>query len=213
MAEDRIKVVTFDKVNQSIHLRIRGTDRPNVVADVAGRLEKEGLYVASIVFNLASPLHEEYEMEVVAKGELAGLQAVEYLVEVGDFAALPSQLNIKHIFWPEAYFFHVSLKTPDREGLTAKISSIIGKPRQVSSDNVCPNGSFVHMLGLIHNSDGPMGGTSYFSLRATVATQVLDVQEQIIDHLHDWALKYGIEGDLWTQDLNRKVDRQLAHSD
>src|SRR5262245_7079073 len=122
---DIVSVRSLDKSKAEIHLRLTGIDRPNVISEVAGRLERQNLYVSSIAFNLMLPNQDEYEMEVVAKGPPEGLQAVEYLIEVNEFVSATEYVKSSHFFWADAYLFHIGLFTPDREGLTAKISSIV----------------------------------------------------------------------------------------
>jgi predicted amino acid-binding ACT domain protein len=202
IATDVVEVRYFDPATKSLVVRVHGKDRSGIIAEVAGRLEEHKLYIASISFNLALPSQDEYEMEILAKGESQDLYAVVYLIESKDFLPQDLQPHALRIHWPTARMFHLALHTPDKEGLTAKISSIVGKYRETTSRSVFSNGSFVHMVGITHNSGGTDGGTAYFTLRANIATETPEVQEEIMSHLKEWARKYGIEGDLRVWDLN-----------
>lgn len=189
----------------SLLLKVSGEDRPNIIAEVAGKLEEQRLYVASITFGLTLPSQDRFMMDVLAKGERGDLLSVKTGVEGGSLVSEPADgdPSQRRIDWPTAHIFHLSLYTPDQEGLTAKLSRIVGKRRETNASNVCPNGSFVHLLGITHNAGGPQGATPYFSLRANVATESLGIQEQIIEDLHRYAEDEGIGNDLWTRDLNK----------
>ena len=189
----------------SLLLKVSGEDRPNIIAEVAGRLEEQRLYVASITFGLTLPSQDRFSMDVLAKGERNDLLSVKTSVECGSLLpdSAGDDAGAQRINWPTAHIFHLSLYTPDQEGLTAKLSRIVGERRETSDSNVCPNGSFVHLLGITHNAGGAQGATPYFSLRANVATESLVIQEQIIEELHRYAEDEGIGNDLWTRDLNK----------
>lgn len=188
----------------SLLLKVSGEDRPKIIADVAGKLEEQRLYVASITFGLTLPSQDRFVMEILAKGERNDLLSVKTSVEGGSLVSesTAGDVSQRRIDWPTAHIFHLSLYTPDREGLTAKLSRIVGKRRETEDPNICPNGSFVHLLGITHNAGGPQGATPYFSLRANVATESLAIQEEIIESLHRYAAEAGIGDDLWTRDLN-----------
>lgn len=192
-----------------LHIRLEGKDRPNIIADVARKLEGERLYISSVAFNLILPYQDQYEMEVVTKGDPLGLENIDHLIRSGRFFHAPHYLRGGQIFWSEAYLFHLALLTIDSSGLTARISDIVGKSRHVG-EGICPSGSFVHMLGITYNSRGAWDAAPYFRLLANVATQTLDVQSQIVDDLRDWALKKGISDDLWIHDLNRPTQNHSA---
>jgi predicted amino acid-binding ACT domain protein len=198
--DDTIEVTKFDSTMNSLLIRVRGLDRPGVIAEVTGELEIQKLYVASITFNLVLPDQNRYEMEILAKGALPDLQNVKHLIEFQEFWKTTTFSEGECIHWPTAYMFHVALNTPDCEGLIAKISDIVGKSRE--TDSRIKSGSFVHMVGITYNSGGAQGGTAYFSMRANIATQATEIQEQIELHLRTWAKKNAREGDLWIRDLN-----------
>ena len=199
--EDVVHLIRFDPAAQALDFTVRGKDRPGVIAEVTTRLEEHGLYVASITFNLVRASQEEYEMEILAKGDPAGLRRVREMVQAGEILEAGPARPERRIDWPTAYLFHLALQTPDREGLTASVSRIVSRPRATRSPHVCPNGSFVHMVGLTQNSGGAHGGTAWFSLRANIATQALEVQRQIVAELEEWS-KDHIDGHLWVRDLN-----------
>jgi len=199
MLNDTVTVENFDSEGKSLLIRAHGQDRPGVIAEVTGALEINKLYVASITFNLVRPTHNQYQMEILAKGALTDLEHVNDLIDTGEFWE-PAISKADYIYWPAAYMFHVALNTPDSEGLIAKISQIVGKPRETES--AIKVGSFIHMLGITYNSGGAQGGTPYFYMRANIATQSLEIQEQIERHLRTWAKKNHIEDDLWIRNLN-----------
>jgi hypothetical protein len=198
--DDTIAVTNFDSTAKSLLIRAHGMDRPGVIAEVTGRLEIQKLYVASITFNLTLPNQNQYEMEIVAKGALPDLHNVNHLIEIKRFWRPKAISAGERIYWPTAFMFHIALNTPDSEGLIAKISEIVGKSRE--TDLRDKRGSFVHMVGITYNSGGAQGGTAYFSMRANIATQTLEIQEQIEADLLTWAKENHIEGDLWIRDLN-----------
>ncbi|MFT4590444.1 MAG: putative amino acid-binding ACT domain protein [Candidatus Binatia bacterium] len=189
----------------SLLLKVSGEDRPNIIAEVAGKLEEQRLYVASITFGLTLPSQDRFAMDVLAKGDRANLLSVKSSVERGALVADSSAAASpqRRIDWPTAHIFHLSLYTPDQEGLTARLSRIVGQSRETKDFNICPNGSFVHLLGITHNAGGAQGATPYYSLRANVATESLAIQEQIIEDLHRYAEDEGFGNDLWTRDLNK----------
>lgn len=198
--DDTIEAMKFDSKARSLLIRVHGLDRAGVIAEVTGQLETQNLYVASITFNLLLPKQNQYEMEILARGDLPDLHNVNHLIEIKEFWRPATVSEGACIYWPTAFMFHVALNTPDREGLIAKISEIVGKPRE--TDLRSKGGSFVHMVGITYNSGGAEGGTAYFSMRANIATQAIEIQEQIEAHLLTWAKKDDIEGDLWIRDLN-----------
>ncbi len=189
----------------SLLLKVSGEDRPNIIAEVTGRLEEQRLYVASVTFGLTLPSQDRFAMDLQAKGDRADLLAVKTAIEGGAFLPAPAVENsaASRINWPTASLFHLALYTPDQEGLTARLSQIVGRQRETTDANMCPNGSFVHLLGITHNAAGAQGATPYFSVRANVAAESTLIQEQIIEELHQWADEDGIGNDLWTRDLNK----------
>ena len=184
----------------------RGEDRPNIIAEVTGFLETEGLYVNSIAFNLASPAQDQFSMEIVAKGPAQKLQKCHLALDSDWPLDRKSELENKwpKIRWARAWMFHIGLNTPDRAGIVAGISRIVGKPHP---DKVGPNaavtGTFVHLLGTIDNSgDSAQGGTPYFSLRANVATETREIRDEIIDQLKRASNEQGLGDDLWIVPLD-----------
>jgi predicted amino acid-binding ACT domain protein len=195
----------LNEADGSLLLKISGEDRPNVIAEVAGALEERKLYVASITFGLTLPSQDRFSMDILAKGSPEDLLSVKEMVEGGSFLAEGggAEGGARAINWPTAHIFHLALYTPDQEGLTARLSRIVGKARDSVEANQCPNGSFVHLLGITHNAGGAQGSTPYFSVRANVATESALIQEQIVAELHAWAEEEGFGNDLWTRDLNK----------
>ena len=196
---DLIETRKFDSVANALQIRGSGPDRAGVIAGVTEELEKYGLYVASITFNLLLSEQNQYEMEICAKGEQDHVQQVSRSIEAGEFWQ-PAAAEGPNIHWPTAFMFHIALYTPDREGLIAQVSKIVRQARETDLPN--KGGSFVHMVGITDNSAGAEGGTAYFSMRANVATQGIEVQQQIEAHLRTWAEEHDIEEDLWIRDLN-----------
>lgn len=199
--QDQITVKSLDPRREELELQFRGSDRTHLIADVASRLEEHGLYVAAIAFNLGLPTRDEYSLEVLAKGTRDDLAHAARRLEEGDFLPAPEGAEAARLDWLGAPCFHLSLSTPDRPGLTAKVAAIVGKRRTTRAPLACPRGSFVHLLGATSNCGGPQGGTPYFTLRATVACPNHEVLVQIFADLQDWAQRAGLEGDLFLQDL------------
>lgn len=197
---DWVTVKNLDLHNRSLLFRVGGQDRAGVIADVTGLLEQQNLYVESITFNLILPAQDQFEMEIQTKGTLENLTQIRDRIQTDQFLQPVSDPKKNSLYWPQAYMIHLALNTPDQEGLIAKISNLVSTPRDTSIP--FSEGNFVHLVGLTHNSDGPEGGTAYFSVRANIACQSLEVQKQIESHLLEWAKDYGIEGDLWIRDLN-----------
>ena len=197
---DSVEIQSFDLEDRSLLFRAHGRDRAGLVAQAAGLLEAERLYVDSIAFNLVLPRQDRYQMEILARGQTAGLNKIYDRIKANQFLEPVSPAGRVSIYWPTAYMLHLGLNTPDREGIIAKISEIIGQPRD--TDSPFKNGSFTHLIGMTHNSGGPEGGTAYFSVRANIASQSLDIQHQIEQGLQTWAQDWGIEQDLWLRDLN-----------
>ena len=198
---DIVEVQSFQAQERSLLFRCTGHDRAGLVAQATGLLENQNLYVDSISFNLVLPRQDRYEMEVLAKGAVEDLRTIYDRIQAKQFLASVSPAGRVSVYWPTAFMFHIALNTPDREGIIAQISDIVGQHRDI--DSPYQNGSFVHLIGMTHNSSGPEGGTAYFSVRANVASQSLKVQKAIESHLLDWAQEWNIEADLWMQDLNR----------
>lgn len=175
-----------------LFLIARGDDRPNIIAEITGFLETEGLYVASIGFNLTSPDHNQFALEIVAKGDNRKLEKCHLAFEAN--WPLPAGGDARQpwakIRWVRASMFHIGLNTPDRAGLVAAISKAVGGA----------GGTFVHLLGAIDNSgDSPEGGTAYFNIRANVATESPKATAEIIARLK----QQGFGNDLWTAALDR----------
>jgi hypothetical protein len=93
--------------------------------------------------------------------------------------------------------FHIGLSTPDRAGIVAAISRIVGSPAQTSP------GTFVHLLGITENSgDSAQGGTPYFSLRANVAAENRAARDAIMNQIKN-ARDLGFADDLWVVPIDR----------
>lgn len=197
---DIVEVQTFDTSDRSLLFRVHGRDRSGIVAQASGLLEAEKLYVDSITFNLVLPRQDQYEMEILARGDLAGLNKIYDRIKANHFLDSMGAAGRVSIYWPTAYMLHLRLNTPDKEGIIAKISEIVGLHRE--TDSLFKNGSFTHLIGMTHNSDGPEGGTAYFGVRANVASQSLEVQHGIEADLKAWAQDWNVEGDLGLVDLN-----------
>ena len=198
--QDIVEVQSLDSQDRSLLFRCTGRDRAGLVAQATGLLEAENLYVDSISFNLVLPRQDRYEMEVLARGSVEDLNKIYDRIKANRFLEAVSPAGRVSVYWPTALMLHVALNTPDREGIIAQISEIVGQHRDV--DSPYKNGSFVHLIGMTHNSSGPEGGTAYFSVRANVASQSKKVQKAIESDLLSWAKDWNIEADLWLQDLN-----------
>ena len=203
LQKDVITVKSFDVQDHSLLFRASGRDRAGLVAQVSGELEAEKLYVDSISFNLVLPRQDQYEMEILTRGDLPGLNKIHDQIQENQFLTPTGSAGRVSIYWPTAYMLHLGLNTPDREGIIAKISDIVGQYRD--TDAPFKNGSFTHLIGVTHNSGGPEGGTAYFGVHANIACQSLDVQHAIEQGLMTWAKDWGIEQDLWLRDLNPEV--------
>jgi predicted amino acid-binding ACT domain protein len=181
----------------------RGEDRPNIIAEVTGFLETEGLYVASIGFNLTSPEQDQFSMEIVARGPEKKLEKCSLALDANWplGAAAESGKQWPKIRWARASMFHVGLNTADRAGLVAAISRAVGRGGAQSGS---APGTFVHLLGTIDNSgDSAQGGTAYFNLRANVATETREIREEIMARLKRTAVEQGFGDDLWTVVLDQ----------
>lgn len=175
----------------------RGEDRPNVIAEVTGFLESEGLYVSSIAFNLTSPEQDQFSMDIVAKGPQRALEkcALAFDSDLPLAGKQGAAAKYPKIRWARASMFHIGLTTPDRAGIVASISRIVGA--QTSP------GTFVHLLGITENSgDSAQGGTPYFSLRANVATENPAARDNIIKQLKT-SKELGFGDDLWIVPIDR----------
>lgn len=184
----------------------RGEDRPNIIAEVTSFLEAEGLYVASISFNLTSPEHDQFSMEIVARGPDRKLEKCSLALDAAwpISSADESERRWPKIRWARAWMFHVGLNTPDRAGLVAAISRAVGQPNSKDTADPFATGSFVHLLGAIENSgDSAQGGTPYFKLRANVATETRSTRDQIISRLQKASVEQGFGEDLWTVILDQ----------
>jgi hypothetical protein len=185
-----------------LHLRITGPDRPNLIAEAATRLEEHRLLIETITFNLLLPGEHRYVMEIVARGSLEEIQATRLLVDSNELLPHPT-LADRTFHWPSACMLHLAMDTPDEVGLTAKVARIVGKPRDTHGRDICPSGSFVHLMGILHNSGGPQGGTAHFVLRANIAAQTPEIRDEIAAHLQAWAKDNDRDRDLWTCSLDR----------
>src|SRR4051812_45546233 len=183
----------------------RGEDRPNIIAEATGFLEKEGLYVGSIAFNLTSPEQDEFSMEIAAKGPERNLERCHLALESGwRIAGVEhTQPRWPKIKWARASLFHIGLNTPDRAGIVAAVSRIVGAHGENAASS--PTGNIVHLLGLIDNSgDSAQGGTAYFSLRANVATENSKSRDAVIQRLKSAAAnELGFGSDLWVIPLDQ----------
>ena len=179
----------------------RGEDRPNIIAEATGFLEKEGLYVSSIAFNLTSPEQDEFSMEIVAKGAERNLERCHLAFESGwgISGKTEPQQRWPKIRWSRASMFHIGLNTPDRAAIVAAVSKIVG------ASNGGAAGNIVHLLGIIDNSgDSAQGGTPYFNLRANVATETPKARDEIIQRVKEAASKQlGFGDDLWIIQLDQ----------
>ncbi|MCP3981456.1 MAG: hypothetical protein GY716_19325 [bacterium] len=185
-----------------LRLRITGPDRPNLIAEAATHLEKHRLLIETITFNLLLPDEHRYVMEIVARGPLEEIHATRLLVDSEEL--LPKSTAADRTFhWPSASMLHVAMDTPDEVGLTAKVAQIVGKPRDTHGREICPSGSFVHLMGILHNSGGPGGGTAHFALRANIAAQTPEIRDDIAAHVQAWATKNERDRDVWTCGLDR----------
>lgn len=185
----------LDEDEPSLHLKFSGDDRPNLIADITSRLEQDRLYVGSIAFSLAMPDQDRFTMEILAKGLSTALRASQEYFQSPDFLSSESAvLRSRHrVFWPDSQMFHLALHTPDQEGLTARISRIVG----------AHEASFVQLLGLTVNAGGAEGSTPWFNLRATIASPAAETQRDTIRALHNLARDLNIQSDLWIRDLNQ----------
>jgi predicted amino acid-binding ACT domain protein len=183
----------------------RGEDRPNIIAEVTGFLETEGLYVASIGFNLTSPEQDQFSMEIVAKGPERKLEKCLLALDADWPLGRITEAYWPKIRWARAWMFHIGLNTPDRAGIVAAISRIVGKPHpDKAGPNASLTGTFVHLLGTIDNSgDSAQGGTPYFNLRANVATETREIHDEIIAQLKRSSQEQGFGEDLWTVALDQ----------
>ncbi|NNF44139.1 MAG: hypothetical protein HKN62_14060 [Phycisphaerales bacterium] len=187
-----------------LRLRVTGPDRPNLIADAATHLEQHNLLIETITFNLLLPGEHRYVMEIVARGQREEIDATRLLVDSDEL--LPGATDDDRTFhWPSASMLHLAMDTPDAVGLTAKVARIVGKPRETADRNVCPSGSFVHLMGVLHNSGGPGGGTAHFALRANIAAQTPEIRDEIAAHLQAWAKHNERDRDVWTCSLDRPV--------
>lgn len=198
-----------------LFLNLTGEDRPKLIAEVARFLEDQSLYVASMSFHLLLTRQEieghrftSYDLDVIARGGTDELHQATDRLEAGELARRLEQSDVEGsrlhpIPFPHVSMFHLALYTPDRPGITARLAEEIGKSRPLPKDAV--NGSFVHLLAHTYNDGGPQGGTPYYSLRANVATPSPQAQKIIVDSLHRVAAEQGMEGDLWTHNLDRPI--------
>jgi len=185
-----------------LHLRITGPDRPNLIAEATAYLEKYRLLLETITFNLLLPSEHRYVMEIVARGELDDIQETRLLSDSSEFLPRPMMPD-RSFHWPSVNMLHLAMNTPDAIGLTAQVARLVGQPRETHGHDVCPCGSFVHLMGILHNSGGPGGGTAYFALRANIAAQTPEIRDEIAAHIEAWAKKNERDRDVWTRSLDR----------
>jgi len=189
-----------------LHLRITGPDRPNLIAEATTHLEEHKLLIETITFNLLLPSEHRYAMEIVARGTREEIDQTRLLADSKEL--LPKSTDADLSFhWPSARMLHLAMDTPDDVGLTAKVARLVGKPRETQGRDVCPSGSFVHLMGILHNSGGPQGGTAYFALRANIAAQTPEIRDDIAAHIKAWAEKNDRDGDVWTCSLDRPSEQ------
>jgi hypothetical protein len=190
--------VRVDETRQpSLLLRVAGPDRPNLIAEVASRLEEHRLLIETITFNLSLAHQPQYVMEIVARGDVVDVREIDRQIAAGEFPQVPSE-RPRTFHWPSAHMLHLAMNTPDAVGLTAKVARIVGADRDTRGRDVCPRGSFVHLMALLHNSGGPAGGTPYFALRANIAAETTEILDEIAQHIEAWAAKNERDRDVWT---------------
>jgi hypothetical protein len=185
-----------------LHLRITGPDRPNLIAEATTHLEEHRLLIETITFNLLLPGEHRYVMEIVAQGQLDEIRETRLLIDSNEL--LPrSTAEDRTFHWPSASMLHLAMDTPDDVGLTAKLARVVGKARETQGRDICPSGSFVHLMGVLHNSGGPGGGTAYFALRANIVAQTPEIRDDIAAHIQAWAHESERDRDVWTCSLDR----------
>jgi hypothetical protein len=185
-----------------LHLRITGPDRPNLISEAATHLEEHKLLIETITFNLVRPGQHRYLMEIVARGEIEQIRETRLLIDSKEL--LPKSTDQDRTFhWPSASMLHLAMDTPDEVGLTAKVARIVGKARDTGGRDICPSGSFVHLMGILHNAGGPGGGTAHFVVRANIAAQTPEIRDDIAAHIHAWAKDNERDRDVWTVSLDR----------
>jgi len=185
-----------------LHLRVTGPDRPNLIAEATTYLEKYRLLIETISFNLLLPAEHRYVMEIVARGTLDDIQATRLLSDSGELLPQPMMPD-RSFHWPSVNMLHLAMNTPDAIGLTAQVARLVGQPRDTHGRDICPCGSFVHLMGILHNSGGPQGGTPYFALRANIAAESPEIRDDIAAQLLAWAKETDRDRDVWTCSLDR----------
>lgn len=185
-----------------LHVRVTGPDRPNLISEATTHLEKHNLLIETITFNLLLPSEHRYLMEIVARGELDDIHDTRMLIDAKELLPQPPVAD-RSFHWPSANMLHLAMDTPDAVGLTAKVARIVGKARETNGADICPSGSFVHLMGILHESGGPQGGTAYFALRANIAAQAPEIRDDIAAHLEAWAKDNDRDRDVWTCSLDR----------
>ena len=200
---------TLPAAGDCLYLLASGPDRPNLIATITRQLDGLDLYVVSMSFGLRLPppvgLEEPgigYSLELIARGQKSDLEQFHNKVHDGTMQTHlpPLESASPPVQWPTAVMFHLAIHTPDRPGITARVSDIIGETRTAPSPQ--RNGSFIHLFATTQNADGPQGATPYFSLRANIATPHAKVQEAIRQDLADYARQEAMEQELWTTDLD-----------
>jgi hypothetical protein len=185
-----------------LHLRVTGPDRPNLIAEATAHLEEHRLLVEAITFNLLLPSEHRYVMEIVARGELDDIQETRLLIDAKELLPQP-MLPDRSFHWPSVNMLHLAFDTPDAIGLIAQVARLVGQPRETHGRDICPCGSFVHLMGILHDSGGPQGGTGYFALRANIAAETPEIRDDIAAHLLAWAKETERDRDVWTCSLDR----------
>ena len=200
---DRIEAI-LDQNTCSLFIRATGPDRSSLIASITRQLDEQQLYVASMVFSLQLPFASApgngsfpYRLEIEAKGPLESLGKVNESIRQGKFMTPhnKNETSSQMIDWFTSHYFHIFLLTPDRVGVTAALSRIVGRSRQNENDQ-CSTGNFVYLTAATLNDAGPHGGTPYFKLRANVAVESEKVMREILEELSRYAAEQGMENEL-----------------
>lgn len=171
-----------------LFLTFRGSDRPSLIAAVTDALDKQGLYIASMAFNLSNRVQNPdkpnpYSLEVHAKGSPDRIKEACTAAAAGQLTPpLSESQDARQIVgWNQAPHCHLSLFTPDAPGIVAHVSEIVGRNRGGET------GNFIHLTAATLNDGGPQGGTPYFQVRANIA----GTQESVIDSISEELERYG----------------------
>lgn len=200
---DRMEAI-LDHNTGALYIRATGADRSNLIATMTRQLDHHQLYVASMVFSLqlpfthgAGPTSFPYHMEIEARGDGDRLSEVNDRIRDGEFLATEkaTEGSSRMIDWFTSYYFHLYLLTPDRKGITAGLSRLVGKLRQNENEQESA-GNFVYLTATTLNDAGPHGGTPYFKLRANVAVESSKVMRELLEDLTRYAASEGMENEL-----------------